>query len=137
MVFYAFTLLHPEFEDPVYSILFFKGEVLGLIRKEVIDDYGEELRPGTALILKDLVIYTPKNAPPFVNIAKKTIASMYCNDPTGLSARGEPIAKLSKEEVKKLQAQADKVCSIIRNYFGLTFLGFSSFSKRTPFLSNI
>ena len=91
------------------------GEVLGLIRKEVIDDHGEELRPGTGLVLKDLVIYTPKDGSPFVNVAKNTIASMYCNDPSGLSAKGEPIAKLSKEDLKKLQMQADKANRIAKN----------------------
>ena len=69
-----------------------------MIRREVIDDYGEELRPGTGLILKDLVIYTPKNESPFVNVSKNTIASMYCNDPSGVSASGETIIKLTKDE---------------------------------------
>ena len=31
-----------------------KGQINGLIRREVIEDYGEELIPGTALILKVL-----------------------------------------------------------------------------------
>lgn len=112
----------PIFPDDLHEILvdficnyFSTGEVLGLIRREVIDDHGEELRPGTALILKDLVIYTPKNAPPFVNIAKNTVAFMYCNEPSGLGARGEPIAKLSKEDIKKLQVQADRANRIAKN----------------------
>jgi hypothetical protein len=106
--------LHEISADFIFNY-FSIGEVLGLIRREVIDDHGEELRPGTALILKDLVIYTPKNAPPFVNIAKNTVAFMYCNEPSGLSARGEPIAKLSKEDIKKLQVQADRANRIAKN----------------------
>ena len=100
------------FIQRLYLIL---GEVLGLIRREVIDDYGEELRPGTAFVLKDLVIYTPQNGSPFVNVAKNTIANMYCNDPSGLSAKGESIAKLSKEDLKKLQVHADRANRIAKN----------------------
>merc|ERR1712008_29102 len=40
---------------------------------------------------------------------------MYCNEPSGLSARGEPIAKLSKEDIKKLQVQADRANRIAKN----------------------
>merc|ERR1712172_21874 len=53
--------------------------------------------------------------PPFVNIAKNTVAFMYCNEPSGLSARGEPIATLSKEDIKKLQVEADRANRIAKN----------------------
>ena len=40
---------------------------------------------------------------------------MYCNDPSGLSAKGESIAKLSKEDLKKLQVHADRANRIAKN----------------------
>ena len=88
---------------------------MALLRREVVEDYGEELRPGLALVLKDLTVFTPRDAPPFMNITKKSIVSMFCNDPQGFGITTQTVVTLSKQQIQRLHNEAEKANKIARS----------------------
>ena len=71
--------------------------------------YGPQLRPGTALVLKELPIIGPlglKNNPPFVTVNADNIVSIYWADEYGLQSN--KVLTLSKEMLQRIHAQVEK-----------------------------
>ena len=79
-----------------------------MICREITDLYGPQLRPGTALVLKELPIIGPlgpKN-PPFVTINANNIVSIFWNDEFGIQSNR--VITFSSELLNNLHKQIEK-----------------------------